>query len=218
MDFTNISYDEYKQSPLYKEAVWLINEWQAKHENNKNKRYEPLDLSNLQLEWLPPLPSNLRELNCKNNHLTILPLLPEKLKVLYCDNNQLTTLPELPNTLHILFCGKNKLTTLPELPNTLQILFCSVNQLTSLPTLPNSLIELYCEDNQLTYLPFLPNIQKLRFTVIKRSNPFEELPNTLQYLDCEGIKPKPKKFNKFKGHEVETDTESDDEIIGSDSE
>jgi Leucine-rich repeat (LRR) protein len=66
-----------------------------------------LILSDLNLKWLPRLPSNLYILNCNRNQLTILPPLPNCLRILNCYSNKLTSLPKLPNRLRELYAGNN---------------------------------------------------------------------------------------------------------------
>jgi Leucine-rich repeat (LRR) protein len=88
-----------------------------------NMRDGVLDLSNLGLTELPPLPPTLVELDCRGNQLTELPQLvsedPSTLEYLNCRDNQLTELPQLPSTLVGLGCDNNQLTELPQLPSTL---------------------------------------------------------------------------------------------------
>jgi Leucine-rich repeat (LRR) protein len=122
-----------------------------------NMRDGVLDLSNLGLTELPPLPPTLVELDCRGNQLTELPQLvsedPSTLKYLYCEGNQLTSLPQLPSTLRHLNCHSNQLTSLPQLPSTLSELHCSYNQLTSLPQLPSTLNYLDYGYNPIQYPP-----------------------------------------------------------------
>lgn len=115
-----------------------------------------LDVSNMELHFLPDLPDSIRELRCSHNSLTSLPPLPASLHILRCANNSLTSLPELPDSLVILCCDQNKLVSLPNLPDSLLELDCSMNDIHTLQKLPTSLTELYCEWNQLTTLPNLP--------------------------------------------------------------
>ena len=85
--------------PYTEKALQRIQEWEQKGDV-KGK----LNLSNLRLTSLPPLPASL--------------------KVLYCSNTPLSTLPELPASLQELVCFKTPLTTLPELPASLKDLCC----------------------------------------------------------------------------------------------
>jgi Leucine-rich repeat (LRR) protein len=162
-----------------------------------------LDLSNLGLSELPPLPDGLTVLRCEMNQLTYLPPLPPTLKVFHCHQNQLTSLPTLPSleslscshnpidflpplpsSLIALTCMRNRLTTLPTLPFGLQRLYFDYNYITRLPELPPRLNSLSCSYNQLTTLPSLP--RKLQ-SLFLFSNPLEtipKLPSTLQHLVC----------------------------------
>jgi len=110
---------EYKSTPEYREAMRRIKLWKQ-----QGDRFVALDLSNLNLEWLPSLPNTLYILVCRNNELTSLPHLPNNLKTLICYSNHLSSLPHLPNSLRILNCMWNKLTELHTLPNML-LKYCS---------------------------------------------------------------------------------------------
>ena len=93
-----------------------------------------IDLSGMELTFLPIIPPFIQEVNCKANQLTSLPELPN-VKNLECYNNQLTSLPKLPNVQR-LSCRDNQLISLPELPN-VTYLYCNGNELTKLPELPS---------------------------------------------------------------------------------
>jgi len=134
-----------------------ITEWISKGDVNK-----PLILKNMGLFELPPLPSNLKKLNCSFNKLKRLVNLPNSITYLDCSNNQLISLQDLPNSITYLDCSNNQLISLQDLPNSIKTLRCGNNQLISLQDLPNSLQELDCENNQLISLP----------------------PNSLLYLYC----------------------------------
>jgi hypothetical protein len=131
-----------------------------------NMRDNTLNLSNLGLTELPPLPPTMKYLYCSFNKLTSLPPLPPKLQRLVCNDNALTELPPLPPTLIRLCCSGNKLTELPPLPHSLVYLTCYGNKLSELPHLPPTLRELYCNNNAITQLPRLP----LTLGVLARDN------------------------------------------------
>jgi len=89
-----------------------------------------LNLDNMSLTELPPLPDDLEGLYCQNNNLTELSGLPNNLFYLDCKNNQLTTLPDpLPTELQYLFCDNNKLRVIPRLPENFMDLSISNNPL-----------------------------------------------------------------------------------------
>ena len=126
------------------EAQRRIDKWIAEGEVDNE-----LQLSNLKLTRLPPLPENVRILFCERNNLTELPDLPDTLIDLFCGDNKLTRLPTLPADLDTLSCSNNNLIRVPTLPKKLRGLSCSNNELTRLPHLPMSLLHLDCEDNKL---------------------------------------------------------------------
>jgi Leucine-rich repeat (LRR) protein len=120
---------------------------------------EDLICTNLSLEKIPELPSNLRYLDCSHNKLKKLPQLPSKLVHLCCSYNYLKKLPELPSDILILDVKYNYLTELPFLPNKIKYLNCNNNKITNqvFPELPN-LKFLFCTENsKLGFLPTLYN-------------------------------------------------------------
>jgi outer membrane protein YopM len=149
------------------QAQKIIDQWL--HANNE---YEWIDLDNLGLETLPPIPNNCRRLYCSNNKLTKLPDL-YNCRILYCYNNQLVTLPELPNC-EFLKCNNNQLVILPELPVCTD-LQCQYNNLIQLPDLPKC-ASLNCSHNDLKTLPNLPACTSL----ICNNNKLTVLPELLK--------------------------------------
>ena len=143
-----------------------------------------LDISNLGLTELPPLPPQLKVLKCHKNKLTHLPPLPKTLVELRCDENLLQDLPELPSKLEFLNCGDNKLTKLPTLPKKLLELNCKHNYLESLPSLPNDLYELNCLGNELKTLPELPDGMRELYCSLNELIKLPKLPSNLLTLDC----------------------------------
>ena len=168
-------------TPGYQSALKRITIWKR-----LGRSELVLNLSNLALSVLPPLPDNLEILECNQNQLTSLPELPASLQVLICAQNQLTRLPEsLPASLQVLICVRNQLTRLPERLPAFLTLSCDGNQLTSLPELPASLQYLTCSENNLTSLPELPaSLQKISCHQNQLTSLPERLPASLQELSC----------------------------------
>ena len=79
-------------------AEKVIAAWVEKGDAN-----ETLDLSNMNLDKLPPLPPNVLKLNCRNNNLTELTL-PPNLGILYCNGNPIKQRPELPQSIALIDC------------------------------------------------------------------------------------------------------------------
>ena len=147
-----------------------------------------INLSNLDLLTLPPLPAGLRALSVCHSNLSALPeRLPSGLRMLNVTWNQLTALPEhLPQGLLALSGGLNKLTVLPKhLPPGLLSLQVPSNRLAALPEyLPPGLQRLHVASNQLTALPeHLPQgllaleVSRNQLTALP-----EQLPQGLQML------------------------------------
>jgi len=134
------------------EAERRIQKWK-----DAKDTFSILNLNNLGLTSLPPLPIHLKLLDCQLNNLTTLPQLPRGLLLLQCNNNKLKSLPALPPNLTDLDCSTNELEDLPELSEILYMINCSRNKLQSLPKLPESLTMLYCNTNKLQSLPTIPD-------------------------------------------------------------
>ena len=84
------------------EAQRRIDEWVREGDNTKK-----LNLADLGLTELPPLPEGLTQLSCDGNKLASLPSLPEGLTNFYCRGNQLTLLLSLPEALTTFVCYDN---------------------------------------------------------------------------------------------------------------
>ena len=115
-----------------------------------------LDLTNLIITSLPPLPPTLTDLNIFHTQITSLPQLPTTLKRLNVSRTPLTSLPPLPPTLNRLYLVDIPITSLPQLPPTLEALDISRTQITSLPQLPTTLRWLNVSNTPITSLPQLP--------------------------------------------------------------
>ena len=156
-DYQDDYYETLRAEDGYMQALHRIMTWEDEYEDDPALDLELLDLSNLGLKTLPPLPAGLRVLNCSNNLLETLDgLLPRTLIMLDCGNNRLTGLPDpLPPYLYTLDCENNRLTRLPEvMPDRITRLCMDYNQITELPAaLPSALEMLSVDNNLLTELP-----------------------------------------------------------------
>jgi len=77
---------------VYQRLLLRIDRWKYVSKTINNAT---LDLSDLYLEELPPLPRNLKSLNCSYNKLKKLQRLPNSLEKLDCSNNRLTSIQQL---------------------------------------------------------------------------------------------------------------------------
>ena len=160
------------------EAQSRINEWILEDDPD-----EMLSLSGLDLTSLPPLPDNLKRLDCSFNNLTRLPSLPESLVYLSCYSNKLKSLPHLPDSLKLLFCHDNELRSLPFLPTKLYMLSISDNDL------PEIYYKIPADGNEpfdLVHIERIREIQKRELEKIKG--------NRLRNLKNHIAEPKRKKF------------------------
>jgi Leucine-rich repeat (LRR) protein len=91
-----------------------------------------LDLSNLKLAELPPIPLNLEILEVSDNILISIPQF-DNLKILYASNNRLTSVPNLTNLTH-LYLANNFVSNIDlRYMINLQYVDLSYNELTLLP-------------------------------------------------------------------------------------
>ncbi len=107
-----------------------------------------LFLGSLNLVVLPPLPPDLKVLDCQGNCLRSLGTLPAGLTELDCSRNAITDLGTLPAGLCVLYCSNNPLGT-SQLPLQLTHLHCTHIGLTAIEGLSDSLVELACGGNPL---------------------------------------------------------------------
>lgn len=155
-----------QQEPIHMDySTWIIN--------------NTLDLYDLGLTYLSPLPQNLHILRCDQNQLTKLPELPANLTSLNCNLNRLKYLPTLPSTLKTLECSDNHIIKLPVFPPAIEAVFCGNNKLTSLPSLPNTINFLFCEDNP--YLYVSDKMQR-RFPYLEETPNYPFLMNNLKKI------------------------------------
>jgi hypothetical protein len=114
-----------------------------------------LDVTNLHLSELPPLPADLIGLCCSGNPLQRLPVLPSSLRELRISDCPIGALPTLPRELRLLQAARCGLTSLPtRWPDALATLDLRQNQITLaevLPTAPN--LDCDLSDNWLHALP-----------------------------------------------------------------
>lgn len=155
-----------------------------------------IDLSNLNLEVLPPeicRLSALQELNLQNNQLIILPCLSEltNLRVLVLQNNQLVQLPEsfeALTQLEELYLAHNQLATLPHSFSTLtslKVLNLFNNQLSNVPEAISRFTQLktlLLNHNKLAKLPPLSDLKELEMLFLG-NNELTHLPDSLSSLE-----------------------------------
>jgi hypothetical protein len=148
---------------------------------------EELDISNINLMYLPELPTSLKKLNCSYNELTIIDLsYLIHLEELDCSFNYLINI-KLPNNVIRLNCSQNKLSICDSNLNSLHFLDCSNNEINHL-ILNNyyNLIELKCNDNYINQLDFY-GLNKL--TIIYCNNnllhTLGNIPDNITILECD---------------------------------
>ena len=144
-----------------------INEWHAGGIDT-----EILDISNLDLNELPKLPSNLKRLNCSGNNLTVIPELPEELVYLNCSKNKIYLIEEFPFNCKYIDCSYNVLNSLPEIPIDCVYLDISHNEFKRIPILPDTIEYLNYFDNYIDNkiyddLILMPNIKNINGAKIR---------------------------------------------------
>ncbi len=147
-----------KEAKRYlKQAKELIKKWIEVDDKDKI-----LDLSNLQLKYVPELPDNIKYLNLEKNNITTVYSFPPNLRSLNIKNNKLVELPILPENLKRLEVDFNELEDLPTLPTSLKYLSAKYNKLIKLPKLPSNIKELYLTGNPPIELPIKINEQFIK--------------------------------------------------------
>ena len=138
---------------------------EARQKIASGNKWTELNLRNLGLTVLPPIPEGIWSLNVEDNRLTTISTLPTSLTTLNCSKNRLVSLPPiLPPALFHFDCSQNRLSALPPLPPRLVFLDCGGNRIESLPPMEHllQLVEVYCGGNRLTELPPMPSTQLQR--------------------------------------------------------
>ena len=162
-------------------AFERIAAWKA--ENHPEKW---LDLRELNLKYLPPIPETVLWLNCGENALTELLRLPKGLKKLHCYGNKLQNLLNLPKGLEELECGGNyNITSLEGLPDSikqLDLTYCDgLKTITHLPLKLRKLI--FNNARYLTEIQYLPpSIKFLKITDSSLRRLPESLPESLRHI------------------------------------
>lgn len=134
-----------------------------------------LDVSNLGITFLPPLPDSITELNASYNKLIAISDLPKTLKKLTIWSNQIIYLPEdLPAELEILNAGNNLISYIPSLPKKLQKLDLSYNNLETIIALPDTVTTFIANTNNIKKIFSFPASMK---TLEIANNELKYLPN-----------------------------------------
>ena len=191
-----------------------IIELRLKQFEEEKKKAKPndlvtLDLSGINIRYLPFIPDGTTRLNFSNNKLPGIKSIPYFLTYLNLSSNLIETLPPLPNRLETLILSKNGLLEIPELPKTLTYLSISENRLKKLPKLPPKLEFLDVNSNNLKTLPDLPDslnyvnasannltsigkVSSNLSTLLLKSNKLKELPELPESIKVLDIS-----YNKF---------------------
>jgi Leucine-rich repeat (LRR) protein len=146
-----------------------------------------VDLSQMRLDSIPPLPDDIEALDIAHNTIDELANLPKNLKILKAESAGITKLPmNWPRGLVDLDLSSNELSHLPPwLPSGLTRLTLAGNSLTTLPPLPETLEDLGIHYNSFTKLPdHLPGrLKHIRAIGNRLSTVPENLPPGLETLD-----------------------------------
>lgn len=118
-----------------------------------------LNVRGLQIDFLPELPRNLKNLDCSHTNIVELPELPTSLQQLFCSHTKIKNLPKLPENLKVLHCRNTYIQKVSELPksidalewsyynypmnvNTFENVDCSLTNLSKLTEVPTIYIDL----------------------------------------------------------------------------
>ncbi|EAX92867.1 Leucine Rich Repeat family protein [Trichomonas vaginalis G3] len=152
-------------------------------------KLEYLDISQNQLQRLPPLPNTIKELHIGFNHFDKIELMHQKLTVLkisLCDIKEIGVF-NLPS-LQELDLSRNKLTKYPDFvkctPN-LKILHLSDNFCPEIPKLPNTITQFFfCYNNCLFIPDHIANLPKLKHLDVSfnKIKVVKNLPSSLVYF------------------------------------
>jgi len=190
--------DTYKSRSLIK--FWM----------DHGKSDEQLDLSDLNIHTLPPLPDSVKHIICTNEYMVYIYALPPRLKILiltYSPN--IRRLPKLPDSLEVLDIGATQIRLLPNIPCSLKILNATGSCLTHLGRLytgvqhinisrtlitkfigllPDTLRVLNISGTDITSLPNLPRRLEILDAVRAPLKTLPEFPFSLRIIHVNGCK------------------------------
>jgi len=171
---------------------------------------EVLDLSDVNIHTMPPLPDSIEFIICCNEHIIYISSLPKCLKNLILSySSNLRRIPLLPECLELLDIAGTLIRRLPNMPCGLKILDAtssSLNYLGQLYTgieninltrtpikkfvglLPDSLIVLKISGTDISYLPNFPKRLKILDAVLTPLKILPEFPFSLQIIHVNGCK------------------------------
>jgi E3 ubiquitin-protein ligase SspH2 len=165
-----------------KAALKRIRCWKKK----KNPR-KWLNLSYLNLTELPPLPSNVRRLNCSGNMITDFTntKIPKGIKKLRCWRNELQTLKGLPNSLLSIECHYNyDLVSIDDIPDSVEYIDTTgCYSIETIDKLPRNLkVFIFWKTKKLKQISMFPH--KLEYISIgeTRLDKLPDLPKSLKSL------------------------------------
>ncbi|HAW0896849.1 TPA: leucine-rich repeat domain-containing protein [Escherichia coli] len=118
-------------------------------------RQKTLDLSNLQLSSLPPLPEWIEKLSVSNNKLTKIqvPVLCKKLSASF---NKLTVFPEVPDNIIQISVTNNKISYIDSFPSKAEIILIGHNYLSEIPAIPDATMVFDCSYNNIKKIHYFP--------------------------------------------------------------
>jgi hypothetical protein len=83
-----------------------------------------LNVSNLDIFSIPPIPKHVTEFDCSNTSIRKLPNLPNCIEYLNCSNTKISKMQNIPKSLKKLNCSNTKIIKLPHLGENLEWLNC----------------------------------------------------------------------------------------------
>lgn len=90
-----------------------------------NYEYGVLNVSNLDILSIPPIPKDVKEFDCSNTSIRKLPNLPNCIEYLNCSNTKINKIQNLPKSLKILNCENTEITKFPRLGENIEWLNCA---------------------------------------------------------------------------------------------
>ena len=134
-----------------------------------------LNLSNLFLGSVPPLPEwiemlrlndnqlvsiqvpeSCKELELEFNILTEFPKVPNGITLISVNNNQISRIDSFPPKSKNIFISNNKLSEIPAIPDTAEVFECNGNNIKEIRYFPKNLKEAHIEYNDIEVVPAIP--------------------------------------------------------------
>ena len=148
-----------------------------------------LNLSNLFLGSVPPLPEWIEILSLIHNELDSIQV-PESCKELEVDFNNLTEFPQVPDGITLISVNNNLISHIDSFPPKIEKIFISHNKLSEIPAIPDTTAVFDCGYNKIQEIRYFPKNLKEARIGYNNIEVVPAIPGNLKllFMECNPIK------------------------------